>query len=782
MSTAEPGGSTDRARVRISALGLPLLAALAALIWLQPPWNVRLQSAWFDTYQIVKPREIASTPTTVVEIDEASLARIGQWPWPRSVLAELVRGIEREQPLAIGLDILMPEPDRLSPHRLLARARQRDPVLASRLDALPSNDSELAHAIAEGPVVLGIVGTPGRPKSEPLAPPFVIKDLGDGHSPATVAADLPHFSGALSNLDELDRAATGHGLISAGPSDAVIRRFPLAARVGERPVPSLPVELLRVALHERDVRLYVDGPAVQRIGIGTFVAPTEPDGELRIYYSPRDPRRFVSAIDVLDGKADPERLRQKLVLVGITGLAVVDNQNTPLGVRMPGSEVLAQVLENLYDQTWLMRPPWARLLETVLFVLLGASLVWATPRWRPQNAALLALACIAVPVAAAFAAFAWKRRVFDAAAPSLGILVLFSVLLVLTLAETARQRRRLERVVQEQRENAAYVAGELEAAKRIQTGFLPRTDLLADDRRVELAASMTPAREVGGDLYDFFLLDRDRLFFLIGDVAGKGLSASMFMAVSKALYKSTTLRRPHATVSELMQAANDEVSRDNAEMFFVTAFAGVLDLESGHLDYCNAGHENPYLLTPGGRELAQLADGAGPPLCAVEGFAYTSGARRLQPGELLCLVTDGVADALNPQGERYGSRRQEAILSRLQTGECTASALVDALCSDLKAFEADAEQADDVTVLAVCWIGPSSSLANAGQASRGEAANQRTTISTRRFRGSETPSPVGTASARFPRETARMSASGIPRRIRAARTASARCCPSASLN
>jgi adenylate cyclase len=707
VSAAEAERSAHRSQVRISAIGVALLVALAALIWSEARWNARLQSAWFDTYQIVKPREVLSTPVTVVEIDEASLQRIGQWPWPRSVLAELVRDIEREQPLAIGLDILMPEPDRLSPERLLPRTGLRDPVLASRLDALPSNDSELAHAIAEGPVVLGIGGTPNYTNREPLAPPFVVVDRSAaGHPPTTIAADLPRYSGALTNLDELDRVAAGHGLISAGPSDDVIRRVPLAARIDERPVPSLPLELLRVALRARDIRLYVDGPSVERIAVGDFVAPTEPDGELRVYYSQRDPRRFVSAIDVLDGKVDPRRLQQKLVLIGTTGLAVVDYQNTPLGVRMPGSEVIAQVLENLYDQTWLMRPPWARELETLLFVLLGASLIWATPRWRPQNAALLALGCIVLPIAAAFAAFAWKRWVFDAAASSLGVLILFSVLLVLTLAETARQRRRLEHVVQEQRERAAYVAGELEAAKRIQTGFLPRTDQLASERRIELAASMTPAREVGGDLYDFFLLDRDRLFFLIGDVAGKGLSASMFMAVSKALYKSATLRRPDAPVSEMMRAANEEVSRDNGEMFFVTAFAGVLDLESGDLSYCNAGHENPYLLRPRARDLVRLADGAGPPLCTVERFAYDNGERRLQPGELLCLVTDGVADAQDAQGERYGSRRLEIVLSRVQGAACTARALVDALYAELKAFEAGAEQADDVTVLALRWLGP----------------------------------------------------------------------------
>lgn len=677
----EPAGRSQR---RISAVGLALLVALAAAIWLGPQWSDRLQSAWFDTYQIVKPRKLESNPVTVVEIDDKSLARIGQWPWSRATLAELVRDIEREKPLAIGVDVFMPEPDRLS------------------------NDSELAQAIADGPVVLPFAGTPGPTGKEPLAPPFVIRGAAQsGDASMPVAGSLPRYAGALTSIDELDRVAAGHGLISVAPSDDVMRRIPLAAHIVDRPVLSLPLELLRVALGANDVRLYLDGQSVDRIAVGNnLVVPSEPDGALRVYYSKRDLRRYVSAIDVLDGKIDPQQFEKKLILIGFTGLGNTDYQNTPLGVRMPGSEILAQVIENIYDQTWLMRPRWARMLETSLFVVLGLSLVWATPRWKPQKAALLALGCLGLPIVAAFAAFLSGRWVFDAATPVLGLLVLFSVLLVLTLSETARQRRSLERIVQKQRERDAYIAGELEAAKRIQTGFLPRSNLLEYDRRVELAASITPAREVGGDLYDFFLLDRNRLFLLVGDVAGKGLSASMFMAVSKALYKSATLRDPSAPLDKLMQAANEEVSRDNGEMFFVTVFAATLDLESGDLTYCNAGHENPYLLTTGGNGVERISDAAGPPLCAVEGFAYSSQTRRLRPGELLCIVTDGVVEAQNPFREFYGNERLRTFLSRAQARQWTARALVDELCSDLRAFEAGAEQADDVTVLAARWIGP----------------------------------------------------------------------------
>jgi adenylate cyclase len=691
----------------ISAAGIALLAVFAAIIWAEPRWTQRLQAAWFDFYQTRFPRSIVSTPVTVVEIDEKSLARLGQWPWPRTVLADLLRAIERVEPAAIGIDILMPEADRLSPERLLASARQRDAVLDERLRWLPSSDIELARAIAAGPVVVGFAGTADQTGSEPKVPPFVVVDRGKpDHAQRAVTANLPPYAGALSNVDEIDNAAAGHGAISAGPSDDVIRRLPLAIRIEDRLAPSLPIEMLRIALRAPEIRLYVNGASIEAIAVGDFVAPTEADGALRIYYSRRDPRRYVSAIDVLDGRIEAERLERKLVLVGTGGLAMVDYQDTPLAERMPGSEILAQVLENLYDQTWLTRPVWARALELTVFVLLGMGLTWATPRWKPANAALLAVGSTALPIALGFGAFLSRRLVFDAAAPAIGLITLFSALLLLTLGEAGRVRRRLERVIQGQREQAAYIAGELEAAKRIQTGFLPRADALIDDARVEIAATLLPAREVGGDLYDFFALDRKRLFLMIGDVAGKGLSASMFMAVSKALYKSNVLRNPEAGVGRLMRAANDEVSRDNPEMFFVTAFAGVLDLDAGSLTYSNAGHDSPYLLSPAGGELARLADGAGPPLCTVEGFAYPDTERRLDRGDIVCLVTDGVTDAQNPQGERYGAARLQALLERLPAEARTARRVVDAISGDVCQFSVGAEPADDVTVLAVRWIGP----------------------------------------------------------------------------
>lgn len=696
----------EHAPVHVRAVGAVVLIALAILIWVASPWAARLQSAWFDAYQALAPRQIESMPATVVEIDEKSLAALGQWPWPRTLLAQLVDAVAQQQPAAIAIDILMPEADALSPEQVLARAPHPSPAVTSAFRSLPSNDSQLAHALTTAHAILAVAGT-AEPTGRVLhAPAFGVRNLtANSASSAPAEPKLAHYGGALTSIDELDRAAAATGLISVEPSAGIIRRIPLVATIGGTLEPALAIEMLQVALHVPSLRLLVVGDSVQSIAIGDFVVPTEDDGAVRVYYSPRDAGRMVSAVDVLEGRVDPSRLQRKLVLIGVTGVGLVEYQNTPIGQRMPGSEIHAQLLENLYDQTLLRRPAWGATAEMALFLAFGALLVWATPRWMPQHAALLAVGCIAGLAALAFFAYRSQRLLFDAATSGLGLLLLFGVMLGLTLAETTRQKKLLERTLQAQREQSARQAGELEAARRIQTATLPREDLLRAERRIDLAATMIPAREVGGDLYDFFSLDEHRIFFLVGDVAGKGLSASIFMAVSKALYKSTMLRAPGADIGGVMSRANAEVSRDNPELLFVTVFAGILDLETGMLNYCNAGHENPYLLDPEDVALRRIEDGDGPPLCAAAEFPYRGGCYRMRPDELLCVISDGVTEAQNGAGAFYGRARLEAMI-RLRGGVTNARALIEALRSDVEGFIAGAEPADDFTVLVLRWRGP----------------------------------------------------------------------------
>jgi adenylate cyclase len=692
----------------IRRLGGMLLGLLTLLTALGAPWTERLQSAWFDAHQALWPREARVFPVTVVEIDEKSLLALGQWPWPRTRLADLIDMIQQAQPLVIGIDMLMPEPDALSPERLLAINAPGHEALGAALRGLPANDDMLAQSLREAPTVVPFAGTPEATGRPVRSSPVTVKAVGpaDG-APAAIVA----YGGAMTNIDVIDSHAHGWGLISAETARGVIRRMPLVASIDGTLVPSLAVEMLRVATDSPSLLMETDGAAVAALTVADLRVPTERDGTLRPYFSYRAPERTVSAIDVLQGRIDEAMLRGRLVIIGPTAIGLNDYQDTPVGQRMPGSEIHAQLIENLVQHTWLRRPPWAMGAEVALLVLAGALLVWVTPVWKPRHAATLALAFIVVPMAAGVALFRTERLLIDTATTSLHVAVLFVGLLLFTLGDATRQRRRLERVVQAQREQAARIAGELEAAQRIQTGSLPRLDLLAGDRRVDLHAVLQPAREVGGDLYDFFMLDDRRLFLLIGDVAGKGLSASIFMAVSKALYKGSMLRAPDADIGDVMTEANLEVSRDNAEMLFVTAFAAILDLDSGELQYCNAGHDNPWRLPALAGAPARITDGDGPPLCALPDFPYASARCQLAPGDTLWLMTDGVTEAADASGTLYGSSRVERAMAEASTHGAPVRQIVDALRADVEAFSAGTEPADDLTILAVRWHGPAPAAA-----------------------------------------------------------------------
>jgi serine phosphatase RsbU (regulator of sigma subunit) len=523
-------------------------------------------------------------------------------------------------------------------------------------------------------------------------------------APDTLLA-LRRYATALRSLPEIDAAAKGHGLLSTDTEAGVVRRVPMAAVVGATPVLPLSLEMLRVAAGEPAFAVRGGAAGIEAVVIGDLRVPTQADGRLWVHYTPHNPSRFISAATMLEGDADPAELERKLVLVGVTGLGLIDYQSTPLGERMPGIEIHAQVLENIFDGALLMRARWAPWIEALAFVVGGLIVVYSVPRLSPMRSTALLVVLLIALGAGGFAAYRGAELLLDASVPGAAIVFLFAAMLVETLTDANAQKKSLEQRLQHEREAAARLAGELDAARRIQMGILPRPEsVFSTERRFEISASMEPAREVGGDLYDFFMLDDERLFFLVGDVSGKGLPASIFMAVSKALCKSAALRRGWR-IEELLCEANAEIARENPESFFVTVFAGVLDARSGRLEYCCAGHEPPFVVTPEGGA-RRLDGGGGPPLCVLDGFAYASAGYSMSPREILCVVSDGVTEAMNPAGELYGAGRLEAALQRHRNSEKTA-AVVDAIRADVSRFAGNAEVADDLTLLVLRWNGPS---------------------------------------------------------------------------
>jgi adenylate cyclase len=695
---------TDRWLVRLftGRRGRPLgglfLAALLALS-LVPDFTpaVGLRMALFDAYQKAFPRQPQSSPAVIVAIDEKSLAELGQWPWPRTVLAELVLQLAVAQPAAIGIDVLFPEADRMSPGSIARIVEGVDAALARRLAALPSNDTVFASAIAQAPVVLGIAGLEEQNGAAGRTAPFMVR----GGDPQPW---VRRFQSAERSIPVIDEAAAGHALLSVDTSDGIVRRVPLVGSVSGTLTPALSIEMLRVASGRPVFGMAVDASGVDSLSIGDLRIPTESDGSVWVRFGHRDGTRFVSAADVIAQRVPAGTFERRLVLIGATGLGLLDHQATPLGERMPGIEIHAQILENIFDRELLSRPALVRHGERLLLLAGGLILIALIPTLRPRTGTLLYAGLLALCVAAGIGLFLIRHVLFDAAWPALGMTLVFGALLSGTLADTDRQRRALARQLDLEREAAALAAGELEAARRIQLGMLPPTSgAFYRDPRFELQAVLETAKLVGGDLYDYFKLDEDRLFFLVGDVSGKGLPASIFMAVSKALYKSAALRSG-GDIGTVMQSAQREIARDNPEALFVTVFAAMLDLSTGRMEFCNAGHEPPLARIPGKDRLESIHSVGGPPLCVIDDFPYESEFYTLSPGEVLCIVTDGVTEAMNIEGRLYGRDRLARIFAR-HADNAGAARLLETISEDVDRHSAGAERSDDITILVLKWNG-----------------------------------------------------------------------------
>jgi adenylate cyclase len=691
-----PGqGSAGRRRLRLDGRigGVMILALFLLLTFL--PLGEQLRLLVFDGYQNVWPRPRETTPAVVVEIDEASLVKHGQWPWPRSLLAELVDRIARAQPAGIALDIMLPEADRFSPAEY-ARSVGLPDTLARALALLPDNDRRLARAVDQHRVVLGITGLdyidprfPNPPKVAPVV-------MAAGVEPA-----LHSYLGVLQSRAVIDRAAAGRGLVNSQTSDQIVHQIPLIAKVHGVIAPTLALEMWRVATHAPLLHISDGGPGLLDVSFANISVPTQADGSFWLYAGHTRPDRFISANDVLADRVDAERFKNKLVLVGVTGLALVDRRITPLREEVPGVELHAQLIEQIYDGRFLTRSFLAPWLERLLLLAGGALLILWVPRLRAREAVFVAGLLLAIEMFIGAVAFRASGLLIDIATPMLATLATFTVMLAATLEQAERQRRVLH-------DAATKVAGELEAARRIQSGLLVAPALqFGRERAFDIDAFLAPALTVGGDFYECIKLDQRRVLFAVGDVSGKGMPAALFMALAKAILKATALRAD-GDVSGIVGRAASEIALENPETMFVTLFVGILDLVTGTVEYCNAGHEPPFV-GGAGKPLERFPIAEGPPLCVVEDFSYETNYRELAPGQWICVLSDGVTEATSTRGELFGAPRVVAALGAAPV-DASAHDVLGQVRSQVDAFVGDAPAADDLTVLVVRWIGPASAI------------------------------------------------------------------------
>ncbi len=585
----------------------------------------------------------------IIGVDEKALEELGTWPWPRDVLADALMALASDpenKPAAVAIDVLF-----------------------SGDSGSAASDEYLAQAAGYlGNVVTASFATYG----EQIA-------WEDRRAVAVDASAIVKFEEPYPAL----RDATVQGHINAMPDrDGILRHALLYEEPEEgRRVYSMAFETARLYLESQGKT--IGEPPLKG---GHFYVPfTAGPGT---YYD------GYSVADLIAWRIDPSYWSGKIVMIGPYTAGLQDRYFTSVNraSQMYGVEYQANVIQCLLDGNYKKEAPdWPQALLLLLLCALAAVLYVRLKLW--QGAAVCG-GLILLGFGGPMILYRLGLVTHPLWLP-VGALALFAVALLLRYIQAAEERQAL--ALREERINA-----ELSLATRIQANALPKTFPPFPDRKeFDIYASMTPAKEVGGDLYDFFLMDEDHLCLVIGDVSGKGVPASLFMMVALTLIHHVAMREK--SPAKILEAVNREICSRNPEEMFVTVWLGVLEISTGKLTAANAGHEYPAVKKAYGH-FELLKDRHGMVVGGIDMARYREYEIPMERGDKIFVYTDGVPEATDAAEAFYTTDR---MISALRSGENgSPQEILGTVADSVRAFAGAAPQFDDLTMLCLEWKGP----------------------------------------------------------------------------
>lgn len=433
-------------------LGVALILSLAVIRLFDPLPVRETRGTYFDYLQRVSPREYVPLPVRIIDIDESSLANLGQWPWPRDILADLVNRLNALGAASIGFDVLFAEPDRLSPLRLSERL-DATKLLTSGLSvdeiANLDTDAKFAKAIGNAPVILS-TALVARNDPQIVQPKSGLIQVGNAPT-----LGLPYLYSATPVLPILAEAASGIGNISVSPTgdgSGRVRTMPTFWQIEGSAFPSLSLEVLRVGIQASTFTLWGNedqAGILKGISIGQFSIPTEPDGQMWVRFRHEEPSVYLSAADLLVSGSDERYLRSQieghLILVGTSAAGLLDIRTTALGDSVPGVSIHAQVIEQILLGEFLARNDTIEAVEFFGFLLLSVLLLLAMALRGPFVSLVVFILTSTTALAGSWVAFDSYQLLVDATFPVLGGILVFMLLSAYKLIVTDREKRVIRR-------------------------------------------------------------------------------------------------------------------------------------------------------------------------------------------------------------------------------------------------------------------------------------------------------------------------------------------------
>jgi adenylate cyclase len=417
-----------------------LLIAFAALRIADPAALEEIRVRTFDSFQVLDPRVKTIRPVVIVDINDKSLEKFGQWPWSRTLIADMVTNLTKLGAVVIAFDVIFAESDRLNPDIAADTFRNLDEETRAKLRALPSNDRLFADAMRHSRVVLGESGlSTVRRDVDKTLPVTGLAMLGEDPQ-----RFMFQFPGLLRNTPILEEAAAGRGLFTIKTErDGMVRRVPMIMQAQGATMPSLSFEILRVATGTDTIFIKSDAAGIKSIAVKGFEVPTDRNGQLCVHFAPHDSSIYVSAADVLEGRVAPEKIARKLVLIGTSAVGLLDIKTTPIEPVMPGVEIHAQVLESALSHGVLSQPNYGIAIEFCAALVLGILVIIFVPLFGPVTLGAVGALFASLLIGTSWYFYTRHRLLIDFTYPLLSTTAIYLTLIFTSFVREQAQRRQI---------------------------------------------------------------------------------------------------------------------------------------------------------------------------------------------------------------------------------------------------------------------------------------------------------------------------------------------------
>ena len=527
----------------------------------------RIENISYDTFQSIFIKKSTFEDVVIVDIDEKSIDVIGQFPWRRDIFANLINKLNLNKVAVISFDIFFSEDDRQNPKKILNEFNLNN-------EEVIDSDQLFLESIKSSNVVLSVLGDVSDYKKDNQSKPKTnIIARGTDVSKFTY-----FFKNKITSLEKFNDAAKGIGNISYLDSqDGVLRSIPMLLKIDNDLWPSLSLETLRVFHNHKNILVNADDNGINEIKTRKYQIKTDPNTLVFVNYKKFNKQNYISAVDVIEGKINEDRLKDKIVLIGSSAQGLFDFVKIPNGKVIPGVETHAHLIENIVNNDFIIKNLSTKIIENVLLLLSLIIVLMIPNKINPKFSIIFYVSLIIVLIS--FSSIVYKFNYF--------IDVLFTILSSAILFITTLYFRYLKenKIALDNEKKQIVLKQEREIAGEVQKKLFPREFSNKD----LIFANNVPAKDVSGDYYDFISTNDDEIYFTLADVSGKGVKAGILMANAAAVFRS--MAKLDKSVSTIAKFVNNQVADSSYQGMFITAVIGKFNLKDKSIEYINLGHE-----------------------------------------------------------------------------------------------------------------------------------------------------------------------------------------------